>query len=204
MMWRASRRLISSTSAASVVDLPEPVGPPISTSPRGSATSASTPGGRPSDGEPRHAAGSARMAAAARPRSRCRLMRKRPSAGEPVGRVGDAGVAVLRAGVRRQRRQRPRPRSSSPSSGAPPSGTTRAVDPDRGGRAGDEQQIAAAAGHQLAQPRVEPGAITAARGAVPGAGDGGRRPAARGRPARRAARGGALRDPQVRSWFAHG
>ena len=47
-MWRASRRLISSTSAASVVVLPEPVGPPISTSPRGSCASSSTVGGRPS------------------------------------------------------------------------------------------------------------------------------------------------------------
>ena len=47
-MCRASRRLISSTSAASVVVLPDPVGPPISTSPRGRRVSASTPGGRPS------------------------------------------------------------------------------------------------------------------------------------------------------------
>ena len=49
MMWRASRRLISLTSAASVVVLPEPVGPPTRTRPRGSRVSASIDGGRPSE-----------------------------------------------------------------------------------------------------------------------------------------------------------
>ena len=42
MMWRVSRRLISFTSAAIVVVFPDPVGPPIRTSPRGSRLSAST------------------------------------------------------------------------------------------------------------------------------------------------------------------
>jgi hypothetical protein len=35
MMWSSRVRLISSITAASVVDLPEPVGPVTSTSPRG-------------------------------------------------------------------------------------------------------------------------------------------------------------------------
>ena len=55
------------------------------------------------------------------------------------------------------------------------------VDPDRGGRAGDEQQIAGAPRHQLAQPGIEPGAIAAARRAVAVAGDRRRRTAFRDR-----------------------
>ncbi len=77
-MWRASRRLISSTRAASVVVLPDPVGPPTRTSPRGSCASNSTVGGKPSVDRRGTRAGSNRTAAAARPRSRCRLTRKRP------------------------------------------------------------------------------------------------------------------------------
>ncbi len=45
MMWPFRSRLILSIMAASVVDLPEPVGPVTSTSPRGfSASLAITPG----------------------------------------------------------------------------------------------------------------------------------------------------------------
>ena len=81
MMCRASRRLISSTSAAIVVVLPEPVAPPISTSPRVERRERLDFGGRRARTSCGHARGSTRMAAAARPRSRCRLTRKRPSAG---------------------------------------------------------------------------------------------------------------------------
>ena len=44
--WRVS--LIRSSMAASVVDLPEPVGPVTSTKPRGFFVKSSSPGGRPS------------------------------------------------------------------------------------------------------------------------------------------------------------
>ena len=57
MMCLASRRLMASTSAARVVVLPEPVAPPISTSPRPSRDSCSTSGGRFSSASDRHAGG---------------------------------------------------------------------------------------------------------------------------------------------------
>ena len=53
-MCRASRRLISSTSAASVVLFPEPVGPPMSTRPRGSRAAVRPPAGKPERRQPRH------------------------------------------------------------------------------------------------------------------------------------------------------
>ena len=68
-MCRASRWLISLTSAASVVVLPEPVGPPTSTRPRGRRVSASMFGGRFSDAKRGTVDGRRRIAAAARPRS---------------------------------------------------------------------------------------------------------------------------------------
>ena len=49
--WRS--RLILSIIAASVVDLPEPVGPVTSTRPRGRSASVATTGGRPSSWKPR-------------------------------------------------------------------------------------------------------------------------------------------------------
>ena len=104
-MCLASRRLISSTMAASVVVLPEPVGPPTSTRPRGSCASSSTVGGRPSVANRGTRAGSSRTAAAARPRSRCRLMRKRPMPGDPERRVGHPHVPILPTRVRREGRQ---------------------------------------------------------------------------------------------------
>ncbi len=78
-MCRASRRLISSTSAARVVVLPEPVGPPIRTRPRGSCASSSTVCGRLRVASRGTRVGSSRTAAAALPRSRCRLMRNLPT-----------------------------------------------------------------------------------------------------------------------------
>ena len=100
------------------------------------------------------------MAAAARPRSRCRLMRKRPAFDEPVRRVGDAGRRdTARAacggsagehGVLDRRRRRAARRRAA---------TTRPSTRIAAGRAGDEQQIAGAPRHQLAQPGVEPGAV---------------------------------------------
>ena len=70
MMCRASRRLISFTSAASVVVLPDPVGPPMSTRPRARrrqrldlTAAGSSVANRGTVG------GSRRIAAAARPRS---------------------------------------------------------------------------------------------------------------------------------------
>ena len=50
--WRS--RLIRSIIAASVVDLPEPVGPVTSTNPRGFLVKSSSTGGRPSELERRH------------------------------------------------------------------------------------------------------------------------------------------------------
>ncbi len=78
-MWRASRRLISSTIAASVVVFPEPVGPPSSTSPRGSCASNSTVCGSASVDRRGTRVGRSLTVAAARPRSLCRLIRKRPT-----------------------------------------------------------------------------------------------------------------------------
>ena len=151
MMWRASRRLISSTTAASVVDLPEPVAPPMSTRPRVQLRQGSTPGGRSSEARRGTSVGRARMAAAARPRSRCRLMRKRPTSDEPVRRVGDAAVAVLarrRAPAAREHRvfDRRRRRAARRRAGrrARRRGSRRA----RRRRAADRWR----AGDQLAQP----------------------------------------------------
>ena len=48
MMWSSRVSLITSISEASVVDLPEPVGPVTSTSPRGLFAKSATTGGSPS------------------------------------------------------------------------------------------------------------------------------------------------------------
>ncbi len=48
MMWSERSVLARSTTAAIVVDLPEPVGPVTSTSPRGSIANSPTTDGRPS------------------------------------------------------------------------------------------------------------------------------------------------------------
>jgi hypothetical protein len=77
-MCFASLRLITSTSAATVVVLPDPVAPPMRTKPCGILVRASMPGGSASSPSCGGCRGSARMLAAARPRSRCRLIRNRP------------------------------------------------------------------------------------------------------------------------------
>ena len=157
-MWRASRRLISSTSAASVVVLPEPVGPPMRTSPRGSCASSSTAGGRPSVARRGTRVGSSRTAAAARPRSRCRLIAEAAEAGDAERGVGDARLAILPPRVRRQRRQH---RLLDVEAVERPFGERDdlAVDANRRRRAGHEQQVAAVARGQQPQPPFEPAAV---------------------------------------------
>ena len=121
-MCRASRRLISSTSAASVVVLPEPVGPPTRTRPRGRRVSASVPGGRPSVARRGGCVGRARTVAAARPRSRCRLIRKRPT---PRTRCDPSAIPALRYWARAWDASAGMTASSisSPASGGPESAT---------------------------------------------------------------------------------
>ena len=79
IMWRASRRLISLTKAATVVDFPAPAGPPMRTRPLGNFDKTSTAAGRCNSSSKGTRTGRARTAAAALPRSRCRLIRKRPT-----------------------------------------------------------------------------------------------------------------------------
>ncbi len=79
MMCFASRLLISLTSAATVVVFPDPVAPPTRTRPWCRRVIDSTCDGRPSSASSGGRDGSARTVAAACPRSRCRLTRKRPS-----------------------------------------------------------------------------------------------------------------------------
>ena len=162
MMWRASRRLISSTSAASVVLLPDPVGPPSSTSPRGSCASGSTCGGRSSVDEPRHAdrqqpdrrGGPAAFAMQVDPEP--------PEPGHAERRVGDLRVAILPPRVRRERRQ---DRILDVQAVERPFGERRRPCPSTrngGRRPGDEQQIAAVLLGQDVQPALEPRSSTRA------------------------------------------
>jgi len=76
-MCRASHRLIILTRAAIVVDFPAPAAPPIRTRPRRSPAKFPTSAGSPSSASVGTFTGSARIVAAARPRSRCRLIRNR-------------------------------------------------------------------------------------------------------------------------------
>ena len=63
MMWSSRVRLISSITAASVVDLPEPVGPVTSTRPRGFVVNSFSTGGSPSCSSVLSSAGMMRKAA---------------------------------------------------------------------------------------------------------------------------------------------
>ena len=79
MMCDGVSRLMMSTIAASVVDLPEPVGPVTSTSPRGRSASWRATGGMPSSARVRTACGTSRSAAATPPTCRNTLTRNRPT-----------------------------------------------------------------------------------------------------------------------------
>jgi hypothetical protein len=73
--------LISSTIAANVVVLPDPVAPPMMTRPRDMRDNIAVGAGRLSEASAGIFVGSRRMFAAGRPRSRCRFTRKRPTPG---------------------------------------------------------------------------------------------------------------------------
>ena len=76
-MWTALVRLTMSSSEASVVDLPEPVGPVTSTMPRGRSASVFTTGGRPRVSKSGILKGMTRSTAPTAPRWRKTFMRKR-------------------------------------------------------------------------------------------------------------------------------
>jgi hypothetical protein len=158
-MCRASRRLISSTSAASVVVLPEPVGPPIRTSPRGRWVRSSTVGGSPSDASRGTRAGSARSAARGGPTALAVQVDPEASQALHAERpVRDLRLAVDAPRVRRQRRQhrlfdvdaveRTFSQRADP-----------AVHPDRRGGAGHQQEIAAPGIRQQPQPGLDPARV---------------------------------------------
>ena len=69
-MWSSREVLISSITAASVVDFPEPVGPVTSTIPRGRAAISRTTGGMPSVSSDWITLGITRSAALTAPRCR--------------------------------------------------------------------------------------------------------------------------------------
>ena len=70
-----------STIAASVVDLPEPVGPVTSTNPRGLRVNSSSTGGSPSSSRLGISCGMRRKAALIEPRWKKQLTRKRATPG---------------------------------------------------------------------------------------------------------------------------
>ncbi len=79
MMCSGCSQLILSIMAASVVDLPEPVGPVTRISPLGRSDSSRTTFGSPSSSKLRILKGMVRMAAATAPRCMKMLARKRDS-----------------------------------------------------------------------------------------------------------------------------
>ena len=80
-MCSSRSSLIMSTIEASVVDLPEPVGPVTSTNPRGLRVNSVSTSGRPSDSRLRISEGIRRKAAEIEPRWKKTLMRKRATLG---------------------------------------------------------------------------------------------------------------------------
>ena len=155
-MCLRSRRLISSTKAAIVVVLPVPVAPPTSTRPRGSRDSASTPGGRFSPARRGGCGGSTRMAAAARPRSRCRLTRKRPA--PALSRASTAAPAWKARAACGGSAPSTVCAISSPSSGASPaSGVNRPSTRRARRHPGDEQQVGGAELAHVREPLLETG-----------------------------------------------
>ncbi len=87
MMCSSRVRLISSIIAASVVDLPEPVGPVTSTKPRGLRANSCTIGGRPRSSIEVSPNGIRRNAAPIAPRWKYALTRKRAWPGNRIGEV---------------------------------------------------------------------------------------------------------------------
>ena len=81
MMCTGDLELMMSTNDASVVDLPEPVGPVTSTSPRGISARLATTGGSPSCSSDTMSCGMARITAPTESRCRKTLTRKRPRPG---------------------------------------------------------------------------------------------------------------------------
>jgi len=77
MMWSRRCRFARSTTAASVVDLPEPVGPVTSTKPRGSIAKFATAGGTPRASSGLMSYGMSRNAAPTESRWRYMFTRKR-------------------------------------------------------------------------------------------------------------------------------
>ena len=80
-MWSWRSQLITSSIAASVVDLPEPVGPVTRTKPRGLAVSSRSTCGTPSVSRPGISCGTSRKAALTDPRWKKQLTRKRATPG---------------------------------------------------------------------------------------------------------------------------
>ena len=80
-MWSSRSSLITSIIAASVVDLPEPVGPVTRTKPRGFAVRSRSTGGTPSVSRPGISCGTRRKAALTEPRWKKQLTRKRATPG---------------------------------------------------------------------------------------------------------------------------
>ncbi len=120
--------------------------------------SGSTAGGRPSVASRGTRLGSRRTAAAARPRSRCRLMRKRPT---PAIRNEASAMRASRYWRRACGASAGQHRLLDVEAVERPFGERDdlAVDANRRRRAGDEQQIAAVARGQQAEPALEPAAV---------------------------------------------
>jgi hypothetical protein len=106
---------------ASVVDLPEPVGPVTSTSPRGSSASVPTHGGRPSSLQRDGADGDPAEHEPAAPRARNALTRNRPTPG-PSTRSRPRSCGRTPRGGRRGAPRTPSPRCRPRSAAAPGGG----------------------------------------------------------------------------------
>ena len=163
-MCRASRRLISSTSAASVVVLPDPVGPPISTRPRGRCVSSSTLGGKSERRQARHA----RRQRAERRRGPAALaMQVDAEPPEPLHAERAVGDCDCRG--RFAARAAPAPASTASSMSTPSSGpSAQRADPPStridGGAPATSSRSLPPASASSPQPRLEPAGVTDRRG----------------------------------------
>ena len=93
MMWPFRSLLILSIIAASVVDLPEPVGPVTRTRPRGRSASLAITGGRPRSSKVRTLNGICRMTIATQPRCLKTLPRKRARFWMPKEKSSSSSVS---------------------------------------------------------------------------------------------------------------